>query len=147
MRFSTRLTPGTFSAATTAACRAFSLIEKALQSYGAVANTDVEPAGRPRSARYRGDDAAPNLLVVLRKALGTDYKAGDRRQKVRIRDNANDLVAAQDGQASDAAGLHDPRDHLNRGVLGDGYGLRRHDLTDLATMFALVVKGDLVGAC
>jgi hypothetical protein len=96
MRFSTRLTPGTFSAATTAACRAFSLIEKALQSYGAVANTDVEPAGRPRSARYRGDDAAPNLLVVLRKALGTDYKAGDRRQKVRIRDNANDLVAAQD---------------------------------------------------
>ena len=107
MRFSTRLTPGTFSAATTAACRAFSLIEKALQSYGAVANTDAEPAGRPRSARYRGDDAAANLLVVSRKALGSDHKACDRRQKVRIGDNANDLVAAQDRQASDAAGLHD----------------------------------------
>src|SRR4029079_10874589 len=110
-------------------------------------NTDVEPAGRPRSARYRGDDSAANFLVVLREAWGTNYNACDGRQKVRMCHNANDLVAAQDGQASDAAGLHDPRDLLNWGVLADGYGLRRHDLADLCAMFALEVEGDLVGAC
>jgi hypothetical protein len=43
-------------------------------------------------------------------------------------------------------GLHDLRDLLNRGGLGDGYRLRRHDLTDVAAMFALEVEGDPVGA-
>ena len=140
------LDPGAGSAATAAACRAFSLIEKPFRVTVPSLTLTLSPQGAQGVLVIAATTPLQNLSSSCAKLWALTTRRAIAGRKSEIRDNANDLVAAQDGQASDVAELHDPRDHLNWGVLGNGYGLRRHDLTDLAAMFALEVEGDLVGA-
>jgi hypothetical protein len=108
--------------------------DDAHEARDSVANRDVEPARAPGSLPDRRDDFAANMVVIRGWARNIAGEVGEHGKKIRARHNSDKTVSPHNGKAFDVIGLHDLCDPIERRILGDGDGIRRHDLADLSAM-------------